>query len=200
MGDSSPGLGVTPSIVVITEPSACGTNIRQERTATPSASTVQAPQTPCSQPACAPLRPSTSRRQSSSVVRGSTSTSCSRPLTCSLVCMDGPILRDGFGIGDCADGKHERGMTAIVGGGMQVLQRLDVGKRAAKRLVDTHLLQRTADEQGFGGLELQRHVRGAADTNGNLIADAVVLQGELHGGGHECEIAGSRIDLMERRP
>ena len=38
-------------------PSACTASIRQERTGSPSSRTVQAPHTPCSQPACVPLRP-----------------------------------------------------------------------------------------------------------------------------------------------
>ena len=43
------------------------------RTATPSSRTVQAPQTPCSQPTCVPVSPSRWRRKSVSSSRGSTS-------------------------------------------------------------------------------------------------------------------------------
>src|SRR3989442_759163 len=53
IGASSPGPGATPSIVVISMPSACTAKARHDRTATPSNSTVQAPHTPCSQPAWA---------------------------------------------------------------------------------------------------------------------------------------------------
>ena len=53
-------------------PCACTANIRQARTGSPSSSTVQAPQTPCSQPICVPVRPQSSRIASSSVRRGST--------------------------------------------------------------------------------------------------------------------------------
>ena len=49
-------------------------NIRQERTALPSMITVQAPQTPCSQPICVPVSPHSSRMVSTSVRRGSTRT------------------------------------------------------------------------------------------------------------------------------
>ena len=48
-------------------PSACAASIRQERTASPSTMTVQAPQTPCSQPRCVPVSLSRARRQSASV-------------------------------------------------------------------------------------------------------------------------------------
>ena len=53
----------------------------QERTGTPSSSTVQAPHTPCSQPRCVPVRSRPSRRKSASDVRGSTAASTLRPLT-----------------------------------------------------------------------------------------------------------------------
>src|SRR5579885_669634 len=55
-GDNSPGAGVTPSMVVIVEPSACGANIRHERTAAPSHNTVQAPQTVSSMRMARPFR------------------------------------------------------------------------------------------------------------------------------------------------
>ena len=48
----------SPSTVSTRQPSACTANIRQERTLSPSTSTVQAPQTPCSQPTWVPVRPS----------------------------------------------------------------------------------------------------------------------------------------------
>src|SRR3546814_12317506 len=53
-------------------PSACTANIRQERIGWPSNSTLQAPQTPCSQPTWVPVRPATSRRKSTSVIRALT--------------------------------------------------------------------------------------------------------------------------------
>ena len=50
-------------------PSACTASIKHPRTASPSTSTVHAPQTPCSHPTCVPVRRSCSRRRSTSVVR-----------------------------------------------------------------------------------------------------------------------------------
>ena len=69
------------STVVTSAPSSCAANIRHARVGSPSTSTVHAPHAPCSQPAWAPVRASSSRRKSSSSVRGSTSTSCAVPLT-----------------------------------------------------------------------------------------------------------------------
>ena len=53
-------------------PSACTARTRHDRTAAPSSRTVQAPQTPCSQPTCVPVSPSAWRRKSESSSRGST--------------------------------------------------------------------------------------------------------------------------------
>ena len=58
-----------PSTVVSSWPSACTASIRHERTGSPSTSTVQAPQTPCSQPTWVPVRPRSWRRKSASDVR-----------------------------------------------------------------------------------------------------------------------------------
>ena len=44
-------------MVRISCPEACTAKVRQERPALPSISTVQAPQTPCSQPTWVPVRP-----------------------------------------------------------------------------------------------------------------------------------------------
>ena len=66
-------------------PSACAANIRQDRTGSPSTMTVQAPQTPCSQPIWVPVWPQSSRIASASVRRGSTLMAWSRPLMLSVM-------------------------------------------------------------------------------------------------------------------
>ena len=71
-GDSAPSGPPTPSIVVTSAPSAWTANTRQERTASPSSSTVHAPHTPCSHPRWVPVRWHRSRMKSASVSRGST--------------------------------------------------------------------------------------------------------------------------------
>src|SRR5579884_2671617 len=61
----------SPSTVSSSAPSACTANIRQERTVRPFIKIVQAPQTPCSQPTCVPVRRRSSRMKSTSSLRGS---------------------------------------------------------------------------------------------------------------------------------
>ena len=62
-------------------PSACTANIRQDRTGSPSTITVQAPQTPCSQPRCVPVRPQSSRIASASVCAARPRCGARAPLT-----------------------------------------------------------------------------------------------------------------------
>src|SRR5437870_5045313 len=76
-----PPPSVRPSTVVTACPSAWTANMRHERTASPSSSTVHAPHTPCSHPTCVPVRPSSLRRKSDSNSRGSTVRSYRAPLT-----------------------------------------------------------------------------------------------------------------------
>src|ERR1700686_3140360 len=141
MSDSSPGPGVTPSMVVTAEPPACPANIRHERTAMPTNNTVQAPQTPCSQPACAPVSASWSRRQSSNVVRGSTSSSCAAPLMLSSMRMVLFFLRVAQCIGNGAGGEIDGGAAAVGGRSVQIGERIDTGKRLGNRRLH------------FGGIE-----------------------------------------------
>src|SRR6266581_979128 len=70
-----------PSIVVISRPSTSAASERHDFTRLPSISTVQAPHWPSPQPFFEPVRCRCSRRASSSVVRGSSLSRCSVPLT-----------------------------------------------------------------------------------------------------------------------
>src|SRR5581483_8189937 len=84
IGLSDPSAGDRPSIVVTSDPTAWTANIRHDRTASPSSSTVHAPHTPCSHPRCVPVSSQSSRSVSASVLRGSMSTTRRRPLTVSV--------------------------------------------------------------------------------------------------------------------
>src|SRR5262249_47499237 len=75
----------TASIVVTSCPCICTVKIRQERAGLPSTHTVQAPQTPCSQPICVPVRCKSSRSASDSNLRGWARNSCVSPLTLSRI-------------------------------------------------------------------------------------------------------------------
>ena len=68
-------------MVVMALPSTAPTGSAQERMATPSRCTVQAPHCAMPQPYFVPPMPSVSRNTHNSGVSGSTSTSCRRPLT-----------------------------------------------------------------------------------------------------------------------
>src|SRR6266853_4582186 len=74
-----------PSMVVISPPSCIKARLRQEFTRLPFTCTVHAPHCPWSQPFFVPVRATVSRRQSSSVVRGSTRSWWSLPLMRSVI-------------------------------------------------------------------------------------------------------------------
>ena len=78
----------TPSMVVISRPSAATASCRQETARRPSSSTVQAPHWPWSQPFLVPVRSSRSRRASSRVVRWSTDSVCFSPLMFRVMALD----------------------------------------------------------------------------------------------------------------
>src|ERR1700687_1420192 len=165
-GDSSPGPGVTPSMVVMAEPSAWAANIRQERTATPSNSTVQAPRTPCSQPAWAPVSASWSRRQSSRVVRGSTSSSRTAPLTLSLMRMGFFPLRVGACVGNGAGGETGRDPTAVFGRGVQIAQWVDIGERLGHGGFYFRGVESAAFQLVLGAVESHGKIGDGADADG----------------------------------
>ncbi len=72
-----------PSMVSTDVPCVCTASIRQARTISSFTRTVQAPQTPCSQPTCVPVRCRCSRRKSARLSRGKTCASTRSPLTSS---------------------------------------------------------------------------------------------------------------------
>ena len=74
-----------PSIVVIALPAAASTVSWQERVATPSTWTVQAPQAAIPQPYLVPVSPRVSRNAHSRGMSGGASTATSRPLIVSVV-------------------------------------------------------------------------------------------------------------------
>ena len=81
------------STVSTVEPSAWTASRQQPRTETPSRRTVHAPQTPCSQPTCVPVRPRRWRRKSVRSRRGSTSSTTTLPLTVTVISVTPPAPR-----------------------------------------------------------------------------------------------------------
>src|SRR5215510_12339540 len=195
MGESSPGSGATPSMVVMAYPSACTANIRQERAGAPSISTVQAPHTPCSQPACAPVSNKRPRRQSSRLMRGSTSSVRVSPLTVNSTRMR--ALSGSIGIGDRAYGKACRGAPAIVGRSVQVGEWLDVDERGAHGLARNGWLNARPFERLRYRIEPQRAGRHRTDAQRQTPADAAVVERNLRRGRGEGEVAPACADLVE---
>src|SRR5450756_2369989 len=79
----------SPSTVVISWSWAVTANMRQERIGVPSIRTVQAPQTPCSQPTWVPVRRRSCRRKSDRSLRAGADAVCITPLTCSVISSNG---------------------------------------------------------------------------------------------------------------
>ena len=71
----------SPSTVVISQPSTCPAAIKHEQTCSPSSKTVQAPQSPASQPTLVPARPSDSRKTRDNLSVGETAGLTLFPLT-----------------------------------------------------------------------------------------------------------------------
>src|ERR1700730_4103743 len=143
-----------PSTVVTSMSSACTAKIKQDRTASPSSSTVHAPHAPCSQPRWVPVSPQCSRKKSASVTRGSTVPSVSCPLTQTRTvrsCIDGLRARL---VGCCSPGaRHQRGTDfgAVRDRPLQVGGNVvEPGHRQPADVVCIHLTDRPADDGGLG--------------------------------------------------
>src|SRR3954453_17720561 len=80
-----PSSRASPSTVVTPWPSPWTASIRQERTGSPTTSTVHAPQTPCSQPTCVPVSPRSCRSASDSSRRTGTEASRGTPFTVTVI-------------------------------------------------------------------------------------------------------------------
>src|SRR5258708_11746858 len=195
MGESSPGPAASPSMVVMSYPSACTANIRQERTGAPSRSTVQAADRPCWQPAWGPVGSRRSRRRSSRLMRGSTSSAHVSPLTVKSTRI-GPY-RGVVSIGDGAHGKMGGRAAPIVGRRMQVRQRLDLGKRGAYHLAHMRLLGARSLERACHCIEPQRTGCNAPDAQRETPANAVLVERHLCRGRGQCEIAAPCADLVK---
>src|SRR5258706_2587861 len=195
MGESSPGPAASASMVVLSRRSVGTANIRQDGTGARWRSTVQAPHTPCSQPACAPVSSRRSRRQSSRLMRGSTSSAHVSPLTVKSTRI-GPC-RGVVSIGDGAHGKMGGRAAPIVGRRMQVRQRLDLGKRGAYHLAHMRLLGARSLERACHCIEPQRTGCNAPDAQRETPANAVLVERHLCRGRGQCEIAAPCADLVK---
>ena len=121
--------------MVISRPCACTANMRQARAVRPSISTVQAPHTPCSQPTWVPVRPSSWRRKSASVMRASARALVGRAVDRELdrVRAHGGTRAAGR-VGQRAAGQHLGEMPAVVGAGVDVGDRFERARGGGSRL------------------------------------------------------------------
>src|ERR1700731_2219094 len=171
----------SPSTVTTLAPSACTASIRQERTAAPSTSTVQAPHTPCSQPTWVPVRCNSWRRQSAKVRRGSTSTATAVPLTSNLMDMRRCLPERALD-----HGSDQR--AAIVGAGVDVVRRIDRGGGGRVRLRDRGLVDLAPVEQRFDAGKPQRPVGNADDADMRVDRAAARVLVVEYGGRGQGEI------------
>ena len=167
----------------IVAPSACTASVRHERTATPSSRTVQAPQTPCSQPTWVPVSPSSWRRKSDSSSRGSTSARRSTPLT---------------GTSDHSACSSALRTTTRSGVGGRRPTR--AGCRAGRRAWRHARPPRSPSRRSPAPVELELEQRGPVDHRADAdprLADHAVLDAERTGGQREREVAVPQRDLLE---
>ena len=66
-----------------------------------------------------------------------------------------PLERVGFGVDDRAHGQSDRGAAAVVGGSVQIVERLDVGKCSTQRVLGLGFVKGRAGQLLFGGVEPQ---------------------------------------------
>ena len=183
-------------MVVMVWPSPCTASIRQERTGSPSRRMVQAPHTPCSQPALVPVSPTFSRRQSSKVRRGSTSTVTLAPLTSSSTRMP-PSRRLVAGVRNGAPGERRRDAPAIGRRGMQVADRLQIGGSGFHCLAHRPVFQARSDQRLRDAVQTHRHIAGPAGAKREPSASAVGIERHLGGGRNKGEVAPARRHLVE---
>src|SRR3989442_12388898 len=118
--------------------------MRQALTVSPSSITEHAPQMPCSQPTCVPVRRSSSRSQSTSDRRAGTVALRGLPFTSTeMRCSNMnaiPCRTQGAG------GEHPAEMAPVVGARMQVAHRLALRDCLTRRGADGVVFQGAADE------------------------------------------------------
>src|SRR5687768_7124146 len=118
-------LVASPSIVSTSRPSACTASIRHELTDLPSTITVQAPQSPTSQPSLDPVNWRSSRSMRRRVVSGATCAVRRSPLTRMVTSAMSLLLRlpgalllsEGVGAFQGSLGQYCDEVAAILGGG-----------------------------------------------------------------------------------
>src|SRR5687768_1137901 len=216
-------LVASPSIVSTSRPSACTASIRHELTDLPSTITVQAPQSPTSQPSLDPVNSNSSRSIRRRVVSGATCAVRRSPLTrmvtsaMSLLLRAGALsLSEGVGAFQGSLGQYRDEVAAIVGGGTHVADRLRVAGGELARLFHRLRRDRAPVEEAFSagrvdhlrGDGAKRHARGLErvlvpvdpDTRGDVDERQrlSLAQAELQEVGRLVEVLGGDDDLGQQ--
>src|SRR5580698_8102722 len=147
-------------------PSACAASIRQDRTATPSQITVQAPQTPCSQPTWVPASSRSWRRKSLSSSRDSTVREYDVPFTMRVmswlsVVTARSLVRNRQG----ASGQDAGEMPLEFFAGVDIAARIDGALNQFSRLIDRGCADRVAGQRRAGFLSQDRRFAGIAKSD-----------------------------------
>src|SRR5207245_3974791 len=170
-------------------PSTWPTSIRQEFTGWPSTITVQAPQSPTSQPSFAPVRLNWSRKSLSSVVSGGTEALRVSPLTLSVTfalgTLQSPRLGQRPGALQRSLRKHRDQMTPVLRGGAKIADPLGVAHGHAARLRHRFRGDRAALEVSLGlrrADHLRRHgtERDSRSEEGVLFPVHPEARGHIH--------------------
>src|SRR5208282_6522336 len=184
--------GARPSTVSIVWPSACAANIRQERTGTPSKITVQAPQTPCSQPTWVPASKRSCRRKSLSSNRASTLRRYGVPFTVTLISwVSVATPRPFVGRVERACGQHAREVTLKFLAGMDAAARIDRALHQRRRRLDLLCADLPAGERLACFRRKYRPVAGIAETDPRLGTAARFVDAHRAGHADEGKIAAS---------
>src|SRR5580658_3357509 len=175
---------------MITWPSVCAASIRQERTATPSKITVQAPHTPCSQPTCVPASRRSCRRKSLSSIRDSTVRRCCAPFTVTVTsCVSEATLRSRVRLGERALGQHAGEMPLKFLAGVDAAARIDGALNQFASFIDLRRADRPADERGASFFGQDRLVACVAKPDPSFGASSIVVDAYRAGHADQGEIA-----------
>src|SRR3990172_545268 len=129
-----------PSTVVTSRPSTVGASTRHEFTGSPSSSTVQAPQFPCSQPNFGPVTCRCSRSRLSRFVVTGASTCTRFPFNLKVIVVLAMVLLrllwQAASLAQAAGYQHAGELAAIPGRPVNVVDRLGLGHGPRRRVED----------------------------------------------------------------
>src|SRR5262245_26995141 len=157
----------------------------------PSSSTVQAPQTPCSQPTWTPVSPSSWRRKSDSSMRGCTAATSSRPLTrirTEVRSVDTMRLRAGRGgiEGPLQHGSQQ--LLAVPGRIEAILLHFNSVYDRPRRFLDEARGRPLPHQRLLGRMQPDGGAGSAGDPGAHVLHAVVGVEIDSGSGGSKCEV------------